>query len=233
MYNKPYSKFLILGDYNLPNIRWISINNNVIPNLSNVNNYNSNILNSLSYTNLIQHNLVYNRAGSMLDLVFSNINNVSVSSVVYPLVPLDRMYHPALLTKISVLLSKPLNYKEQIYDFTHCDYFFIRSHIVSIDWNAIFKNLNINDAVSVFYENIFRIIDLSCTKKYLYTPKYPLWFSKTLKQLISKKKIAHKVYKRYPTQYNYNQFSNIRAWCKSQNKFVYNSFIADSKFYKI
>ena len=63
----------------------------------------------------------------------------------------------------------------------------------------------------------------------MYIPKYPLWFSKTLKQLILRKKIAHKVYKRYPTQYNYNQFSNIRAQCKSQNKFDFNSFISKTQ----
>lgn len=57
-----------------------------------------------------------------------------------------------------------------MYDFTHCNYHAIRSHIASVDWNAILNNLN-----------IFNIIDLSCKKKYLYTPKYPLWFSKILK----------------------------------------------------
>ena len=91
MSNNPNSKFLILGDYNLPNIQWITVNNNIIPDLSNVNNFNSNILTSLSYINLTQHNLVYNRSGSMLDLVFSNINNVIVSPVMYPLVPIDQM----------------------------------------------------------------------------------------------------------------------------------------------
>jgi len=69
----------------------------------------------------------------MLDLVFSNINNVSVSSVINPIVPLDRMYHPALLIKTAVSLSQPLSYKEQIYDFVHCDYNIIRSRIASID----------------------------------------------------------------------------------------------------
>lgn len=122
----------MLGDYKLPNIQWISVNNNIIPNLSNVNNFDSIILTSLSYLNLSQQNLIYNRSGSMLDLFFSNINNVSVSSVTYPLVPLDYMYHPALLIKISVLLTQPLYYNERIYGFMHCNYYNIRSLIASI-----------------------------------------------------------------------------------------------------
>lgn len=65
-----------------------------------------------------------------------------------------------------------------MYDLMHCKYYNIRSHVVSINWNGIFNKLNINDAVHNFYENIFRIIDSLCPKKYLCITKYPLWFSK-------------------------------------------------------
>lgn len=105
MYNKCNYKFLILGDCNLLNIQWISLNNKAIPNLSNIHNFNSNILTSFLYINIMQYNLVYNSSDSMLDLVFSNINNGSVSSVIYPLVPLDRMFHLEFLTKISIILT--------------------------------------------------------------------------------------------------------------------------------
>lgn len=52
MCKNPNSKFLILGDYNLPNIKWTSVNNSITPNLSNVNNFDSNFLTNLSYINL-------------------------------------------------------------------------------------------------------------------------------------------------------------------------------------
>lgn len=72
--------------------------------LKNVNNLNSEILAGFSYLNLSQLNLVYIRSGSLLDLVFSNANNINVSSVICPLVPLDTMYRPALLIQSSVIV---------------------------------------------------------------------------------------------------------------------------------
>lgn len=164
-----------------------------------------------------------------MDLVFSNVNNVNVFQVTCPRVPLDCIYHPTLLIKLSVLFLEFLDYKEQIYDFKNCDYNIIRSNIASIDWNGLLKCLNINEAVSIFYKNIFKIINLHCPKKYLYTPKHPLWFSGTLKNLIFKKKINHIIYKRLPTQTNYNNFSNIRGLCKRLNKIDYENFISGTQ----
>lgn len=229
MCNNSNSKFLIIGDYNLPNIKWVSTYNYATPNLLNLSNVDSNILAGFSYLNLLQYNLVYNRSGSLLDLVFSNADNVNVSSVIYPLIPLDQMYHPALLIKLSVMFIESLDYKEKIYDFINCDYYNIISDIASLDWNGILDCSDVNVAVEIFYKNILKIINLRCPIKYLYLPKYSLWFSTRLKQLIFKKKIAHLIYKRSPTQINYNSYSNIRALCKKQNKYDYNTFILNTQ----
>ncbi|KAF0758913.1 Uncharacterized protein FWK35_00027556 [Aphis craccivora] len=37
--------------------------------------------------------------------------------------------------------------------------------------------LCINNAIDIFYESIFRIIDENCFKKTIYTSKNPSWFS--------------------------------------------------------
>lgn len=78
--------FLVLGEYNLTNVNWVSNNRKIIPRLSNNNLYESNIISALSYVNLMQNNLIHNSSGSLLDLVFSNIVNVNVSSETSPLV---------------------------------------------------------------------------------------------------------------------------------------------------
>jgi len=48
-----------------------------------------------------------------------------------------------------------------------------------------------------------------------------------LKDLVFKKKIAHKLYKLSPTLINYNIFSNLRAQCKLQSKADYGKYIID------
>lgn len=174
----------------------------------------------------MQYNLIYNRAGSLLDLVFSNIFNVNIISEINSLIPLDYMYHPALKITLPVMSEHYLPYNEVVYDFLNCDYNDIRSSLASIDWNGALKNLNINKAVDIFYEILFDIINSFCHKTCLHTPKHPIWFSKNLKQLIFSKKISsHKIYKQTPNELNYNRFSNLRAQCKTLSKTDYASFL--------
>jgi len=72
------------------------------------------------------------------------------------------------------------------------------------------------------------MINDNCTKKRLYVSKYPVWFSSVLKDLVFKKKIAHKIYKLHPTQINYDIFSNLRAQCELQSKVDYSKYISDT-----
>lgn len=142
------------------------------------------------------------------------------------------MYHPALLVTYPIIVNcVPLLCNEFIYDFSQCNYNVIRSQLASIDWPVIFKDQCINSAVTNFYINIFKIIDINCTKKQVYNNiiKFPVWFSSILKDFIFKKKIAHKLYKLSPTQMNYNIFSNLRARCKLQSKMDYSKYITDTQ----
>jgi len=63
----------------------------------------------------------------------------------------------------------------------------------------------------------------------VYTSKYPVWFSSTLRDLVFKKKIAHKLFKSSPSQANYNIFSNLRAKCKFHSKLNYSKYIIDTQ----
>jgi len=223
--NNCHSKFLIFGDYNLPKISWQSVNGSIVASGARAGSLESDVLAQLSYLNLMQFNLIYNRSGSLLDLIFSNVFDINVINDNHTLLPLDSMYHPALSVELPILPFKYLEYNEQMYDFVNCDYNSIRSNLASLDWNGIFNGLDINDTVNIFYENIFKIINAYCPIKTVYLTKHPHWFSSSLKKLILDKKIAHKTYKQSPNSYNYNKFSNLRACCKAQNKIDYNIFI--------
>ncbi|KAF0694325.1 Reverse transcriptase domain-containing protein, partial [Aphis craccivora] len=203
--NNYHSKFLIFGDYNLPNISWKSVNGSIVPSGARAGSLESNVLAHLSYLNLMQFNLIYNRSGSLLDLIFSNVFDINVINENHTLLPLDSMYHPALSLELPVLSFKYLEYNEQMYDFVNCDYNSIRSNLASLNWNGIFNGLDINDT-------------------------HPHWFSSSLKKLIRDKKIAYKTYKQSPNSYNYNKFSNLRSCCKAQNKIDYNIFIQKPQY---
>lgn len=183
LYSHSSSKFLILGDYNLPVINWSLTNNKILPQLFNISSHDSNILSSISPTNLIQFYLLFNRMGSLLDLVFSNVSNVIVSSAANSLVPLDYKYYPALDISLLVLSVNYLEYKEYIYDFYHCDYNCIISLIASVDWNGTFNDLCINNTVDIFYSLLHDIINTKCSKICQFFSSCPLWFSSELKKI--------------------------------------------------
>jgi len=63
----------------------------------------------------------------------------------------------------------------------------------------------------------------------MFSSKYPIWFSKALKQLIFSKKVVHKIYKQSPTDVNYNIFSNLSAQCKVVDKTDYSNFIQSTQ----
>lgn len=94
--NNRRSKFLIFGDYNLPNINWQSVNGSIIvPTVARAGSLESIVLAHLSYLNFMQFNLIYNRFESLLDLVLSNMFNINVINEIHPLLLLDSMYHTA------------------------------------------------------------------------------------------------------------------------------------------
>lgn len=83
----PYVKNIIMvGDYNLPKLHWLPSLNGFFPNLVNLSKTNLEFLSKLSFLNLFQFNNIANNTGSILDLVLSNFNNLSVNkSTSYPL----------------------------------------------------------------------------------------------------------------------------------------------------
>jgi hypothetical protein len=106
----PYVKnVLLVGDYNLPKLQWHATSIGFFPNMLNLNNLESEFLSKLSFLNLSQFNNVHNSTGSLLDLVLSDLNNLSVNKSVNPLIPCD-IYHPGLLISIPIVISEPIEY---------------------------------------------------------------------------------------------------------------------------
>lgn len=108
-----------------------------------------------------------------------------------------------------------------MYNFFKYNYEDINFSLASLSWVNLFKDLNINQAVDLFYSIIYEIVDIFVPKKIRCLSKYPLWFSRNLKNLIFKKKIAHKLYKISGLVSDYNIFSNLRDKCKFFSKVDY------------
>lgn len=91
------SKIILLGDYNLSGLQWSVVKNNIVPHSLKYTNLETNVLANFSYLNLQQFNTIKNRKDSILDLILSNSTDILVSGEMDTLLPIDYMYHPALL----------------------------------------------------------------------------------------------------------------------------------------
>ncbi|KAL5238878.1 hypothetical protein ACI65C_006288 [Semiaphis heraclei] len=85
---------ILCGDYNFPNVTWSSDELGLIA-TNDQNMVTTSIIDSFSYLNFFQHNSLPNSHGSILDLIFSNSNKVTVSKATDSLVFPDP-YHPPL-----------------------------------------------------------------------------------------------------------------------------------------
>lgn len=70
---EPYSRFILLGDFNLACIEWFHNGNYCIP-IRHDSRLANDLVNIMSSTNLAQRNIVKNKFNKILDLVIANIN---------------------------------------------------------------------------------------------------------------------------------------------------------------
>ncbi|KAK9719199.1 hypothetical protein QE152_g22809 [Popillia japonica] len=89
----PNTVLCIVGDFNLPGIKWSILDNEPIGTPSN--NIETMVYDNLVYNGLLQYNFNANRNNVILDLVLVNSSNVSVHESSYNLVKPDS-HHPPL-----------------------------------------------------------------------------------------------------------------------------------------
>ena len=221
-----YKNVLIVGDFNLPNISWNPCED--LPGL-----YASNILfgkdsvfcDSVAFSGLSQFNGVANDYGTILDLCFSNFD-IPFTTKCKGLVNPDS-YHPpfelVLPCKKPKYLISPMSF---CYDFKNADFTLINNYLLNCDWETIMLNTDLNANVANFYSVLYNCFDMFVPiKKSFFSSHYPVWFSKELKNIITQKKIAHKLYKQSGSPADYAKFSSLRLKANFLSKDCYSNYV--------
>jgi len=206
----PNTDILIIGDYNLPNVRWFNDTNGSLQyTLGSVCSNNIRQADTLyayfNEFNFYQHNNISNMHGNTLDL-FSNLRCIRVLPAHDPLLPCD-IFHPPLTFSLPISGTAPVEITEQIkFDFKRANFSVINDYLNS--WDMELRDLNVDDAVNLVYYHLNHIID-SCVPSYTISrSSYPIWFSKKFISAINNKRKAHFSFKCTSSYFDYLIFSH-------------------------
>lgn len=220
----------LIGDFNCSNIFWDPKTNK--PTIVNYDASADNLVACTEFHDLFQLNQIVNIKGSILDLVLTNKDN---SAKVYHcddcLLKIDNL-HPPLLINIKVkkekVIKKKNNHKSNIVRDYKSDVYNELSNYYTETFQSdtfIKSETNINILVDNFYAILNAGIEQFIPLKTVKPPKFPIWFSEELKNLIFEKKQKHKDYKSLGHPHVYTEFSSLRKRCKVISSRDYSEYI--------
>lgn len=207
MVSHTFSEVHILGDFNNPCTDWTA---------PAWNGASQTLMNMASMHNLSQINQVRNQRGVILDLVFTSSSNSKVIHDPDPLVP-EEAHHPALgllISDVNVSHSDTV----LVPNLMKCDIQKVYSQLSTVDFNVMISGCDVNDAFDRFCKTISECVVRNSPVKKLGTFKFPVWFTKELRDLTIKKKAAHREYKKTLNVSIYNEFAALRSKCKTLSK---------------
>jgi len=215
MYKFKNEHILILGDFNLP-ITGTGFD------LSNGNEICKHQLFFNELYGLTSKNNVLNVLGRTLDLVLTDMLDLTVHEETTPLVKIDN-YHPALI------LEYTLNSKQNVcsknnsftYNYSKANFYALYKEFATTNWNELYFIKDINLAVQYFYDKLYSALDLHVPKYQTRNSKYPHWYSLDLKKMISKKEKIRKKYKKFEMPHFLDEYNNLRRETKRLIKVDY------------
>lgn len=211
----PSSSFLVFGDFNLPNARWILDEDGFSVECHE--DYPArNLAEVYTYMNMPQVIAIPNNRLVYLDLLFSNVPNLSVIPAVDFILP-NSVHHIAYAFDVPMNVNT-LSFDEFYFDFKNANYMAINEYLASVDWDECFRSVNVSVAAERLYSIIGDCLTMFVPRKRIKKSPFPRWFSAALKNLICMKKIAHKRYMSSKTHQDYLIFSNYRAQCKQEHE---------------
>lgn len=224
----PDSYYSVFGDFNLPFLDWVSEKDSPRLNPENSNTVSDILIHSTSFLGLSQINNCRNVLNRILDLVFVNVDCFNICVSDDPLIPLDA-YHPALVIKLNLNSNNSNNlepYKINKLCIRRANFESLNEYLEKINWVPHLEptqslDTNINSFYNIINTGISHFIPSMTTCK----KKFPIWFSKTLKDKIIEKKILHKKFKVTKNPILYNQFKKIRQKCKTISNKDYADYI--------
>lgn len=148
------------GDFNLPNLNWLSLGNDLSLTPSNIcNSCESYFIDNLLGLGLVQVNSLRNSLNRLLDLIFISANiDFSLSQPASSISP-PNLHHMPMVFEIRFIefFDLPTTYANSSFNFARCDFNLLNSLISEIDWQTLFGDKEIAGCFDIFKCNIAKL----------------------------------------------------------------------------
>ena len=177
----------------------------------------------------MQFNNIRNYNNRTLDLVLCNKSLIScVDRSEFGLVDEDR-HHPSLEFYIKEITINPLDHgNRNVFDFNKADYMSINNDLAGVEWENLFLDRSLEEAVNLFYLKIKAVID-NYVPSFKIKGKYPVYFKLETIRTINEKNKYHKKYKRFNDRVSYLTFTRLRRQSKQMMRGDFYDFVRTSE----
>lgn len=213
---EPNAHIIVMGDFNRSNIEWYWDGNGCYA-INPDGRYANELVDTLVATNLTQINFVKNEYNRILDLVITNMSNIGIKRG-NAIVGADK-YHPPLIFYVDpkeICLMRGV--KTPKFNFFRADYTSINQELDKLNWQTLFSNCSVDEAVQKFYGIVQTLICKFVPKTKLNSHSFPKWFSKELIQMIYEKEYYHKMMKTTNNPIIKQLFDSKRKQIKKERK---------------
>lgn len=191
----------------------------------------SEVCKSLLYFNtmykLSLKNNVFNELGKTLDLVLSDMDNLTVSGDCCPIVPIDK-YHPPLVLTWEMGQCKKIIYENRYhsYNFKKADFLLMYNSLRDRDWKELESIFDVNEAVQYFYSELYQIFNYSVPLTQVRKSKYPQWFDCSLIFMIKRKERLRRKYNKFKFDRDLIELKELRRKIKIDVKTAFDNFVS-------
>lgn len=211
---------LVIGDFNLPKIKWYRMDEEdsfVFPYYY-PNSLSSDILSGYFSEGLSQLNYLQNASNNILDLCFTSDPDImDLIEVKDSLCTPTDIFHATFVVQMYLFCEKSSNYSDpndygHFYDFKNAPINDMCNYLSSIDYEFLFLNRDIDDAMDDFYEILKNMCDLFIIKVKDRAKKALPWENN--KDLINLKNRKRKIKNRLVRSFSNDLNEAYRLICK-------------------
>ena len=229
---KDSDRILILGDFNMPSIRWLPMPDSEalipLPSEMNSTQYTFDVINSLCDLNLYQINSVKNSLGKILDLAFVNITQHFDIFRIPPICTPEDIYHPTLyisMTHSYVIEESQSDSFKTVLNYKKTNFRKFNTLISSVNWASVCLCKDLEYVIDKFYDILNRF-KLECvpTTRVKNSNKYP-WITSELSSLKNSKNKLFRKYKKSGLTIDYTNYSVARSKYTLESRRLYNLYL--------